>query len=44
MKRYKIEFGLGTNFHGQDVSHKAEKAVKNAYLLMFKQVSKCYYV
>ena len=30
MKRYVIEFGLGTDFHGQDVMHAAAKAVKDA--------------
>lgn len=28
MRRFIIEFGLGTDFHGQDVSKAAQKAVK----------------
>jgi uncharacterized protein (TIGR02058 family) len=30
MKRYIIEFGMGTDFHGQDVTRAAVKAVKDA--------------
>ena len=30
MRRFIIEFGLGTDFHGQDVSMAAQKAVKDA--------------
>jgi len=30
IKRYIIEFGLGTDFHGQDVNRAAEKAVSDA--------------
>ena len=30
MGRYIIEFGMGTDFHGQDVSKAAAKAVKDA--------------
>lgn len=30
MNRYIIEFGLGMDFHGQDVNRAAEKAVKDA--------------
>ena len=30
MRRFIIEFGLGTDFHGQDVSKAAQKAVKDA--------------
>lgn len=30
MRRYIIEFGLGTDFHGQDVTKAAVKAVKDA--------------
>lgn len=30
MKRYIIEFGMGTDFHGQDVGKAAVKAVKDA--------------
>ncbi len=30
MKRYIIEFGLGIDFHGQDVNRAAEKAVTDA--------------
>ena len=30
MKRYVIEFGIGTDFHGQNVTHAAAKAVKDA--------------
>lgn len=30
MRRYIIEFGMGTDFHGQDVSKAAVKAVKHA--------------
>ncbi len=30
MKRYIIEFGIGLDFHGQDVSKAAAKAAKNA--------------
>ena len=29
MRRFIIEFGLGTDFHGQDVSKAAQKAVKD---------------
>lgn len=31
MRRFIIEFGLGTDFHGQDVSKAAQKAVKDAF-------------
>ena len=30
MRRYLIEFGMGMDFHGQDVSKAAVKAAKNA--------------
>lgn len=30
MKRYIIEFGIGVDFHGQDVNKAAQKAVKDA--------------
>ncbi|MDY0235257.1 MAG: Lin0512 family protein [Gudongella sp.] len=30
MKRYIIEFGMGVDFHGQDVTRAAEKAVLDA--------------
>lgn len=30
MNRYIIEFGLGMDFHGQDVNNAAKKAVKDA--------------
>jgi len=30
MSRYIIEFGMGTDFHGQNVSKAAEKAVRDA--------------
>jgi uncharacterized protein (TIGR02058 family) len=30
MERYIIEFGLGTDFHGQSVTRAAEKAVRDA--------------
>jgi uncharacterized protein (TIGR02058 family) len=30
MKRYIIEFGMGMDFHGQDVNKAAQKAVKDA--------------
>lgn len=30
MKRYIIEFGIGMDFHGQDVNKAAQKAVKDA--------------
>ena len=30
MNRYIIEFGLGLDFHGQDVNNAAKKAVKDA--------------
>lgn len=30
MRRFIIKFGLGTDFHGQDVSKAAQKAVKDA--------------
>ncbi|NMA49695.1 MAG: hypothetical protein GX947_08000 [Tissierellia bacterium] len=30
MKRYIIEFGIGVDFHGQDVTRAAEKAVLDA--------------
>lgn len=30
MNRFIIEFGFGIDFHGQDVNHAAEKAVKDA--------------
>jgi uncharacterized protein (TIGR02058 family) len=30
MKRYIIEFGMGADFHGQDVNKAAQKAVKDA--------------
>jgi conserved hypothetical protein len=30
IKRYVIEFGLGADFHGQDVNRAAEKAVADA--------------
>lgn len=30
MKRFIIEFGLGMDFHGQDVNKAAQKAVKDA--------------
>ena len=30
MKRYVIEFGMGLDFHGQDVNNAAIKAVKDA--------------
>ncbi|NCB51097.1 MAG: hypothetical protein EOM54_04345 [Clostridia bacterium] len=30
MKKYIVEFGLGTDFHGQDVNNAAKKAVKDA--------------
>lgn len=30
MRRYIIEFGMGTDFHGQDVTRAAVKAVKDA--------------
>lgn len=30
MKRYIIEFGMGTDFHGQDAGKAAVKAVKDA--------------
>ena len=30
MKRYVIEFGMGLDFHGQDVNNAAVKAVKDA--------------
>lgn len=40
--RYIIEFGMGIDFHGQDVAHAAEKAVKDAVsrccLCGFKEV------
>lgn len=40
--RYIIEFGLGIDFHGQNVNHAAEKAVKDAVsrscLCGFKEV------
>lgn len=29
-RRYIIEFGMGMDFHGQDVNRAAQKAVKNA--------------
>ena len=31
MRRYLIEFGMGMDFHGQDVSKAAVKAAKNAF-------------
>lgn len=30
MRRYVIEFGMGMDFHGQDVNRAAQKAVKDA--------------
>ena len=30
MRRFIIEFGLGTDFHGQDVNKAAQKAVRDA--------------
>ena len=30
MKKYIVEFGLGTDFHGQDVTKAAKKAAKDA--------------
>ena len=30
MKKYIVEFGMGTDFHGQDVTKAARKAVKDA--------------
>ena len=30
MKKYIVEFGLGTDFHGQDVTKAAAKAAKDA--------------
>ncbi len=30
MKKYIVEFGMGTDFHGQDVTKAAKKAVKDA--------------
>lgn len=40
--RFIIEFGMGIDFHGQDVTHAAEKAVKDAVsrccLAGFKEV------
>lgn len=30
MKKFIVEFGMGTDFHGQDVTKAAKKAVKDA--------------
>ncbi|MDR1622799.1 MAG: Lin0512 family protein, partial [Synergistaceae bacterium] len=30
MRRYIVEFGIGMDFHGQDVSKAAAKAVRDA--------------
>lgn len=30
MRRYIVEFGMGADFHGQDVTNAAKKAVKDA--------------
>lgn len=30
MKRFIIEFGMGIDLHGQDVTHAAQKAIKDA--------------
>lgn len=30
MKKFIVEFGMGTDFHGQDITRAAQKAVKDA--------------
>ena len=30
LKKFIVEFGMGTDFHGQDVTKAAKKAVKDA--------------
>ena len=34
MRRFIIEFGLGTDFHGQDVNKAAQKAVRRHVALL----------